>query len=120
MNPRDFGINGFSARAVTALLLIASMSEARAQESLQLLKTYDLGSSRYSEGLDFYFGFLWYTSSGGLCRLDPDNATDIDSDGDYDLFADLTRGFTHNSHSESPSGSKTNFTISPFSTAVAC
>jgi glutamine cyclotransferase len=101
MKSKDIRTNGFFALAGIALLLTALMSEARAQENLDLLKTYDLGAIRYSEGLDFYDGFLWYTSSGSLYKLDPDNATDIDSDGDYDLFADLTWDFTHNSYSES-------------------
>jgi hypothetical protein len=106
MKPTGVTSISFSALAVIALFLSALMSEAQAQEAeaqkhLKLLKTYDLGAGRWSEGLDFYDGFLWHTSSGSLYKLNPDSATDIDYDGDYDLFSDKTWDFTHHSHSES-------------------
>jgi len=91
----------FFVLAVIALSLGTLMSEAHAQESLALLKTYDLGESRYSEGLDFHDAFLWHTTSGNLYKLDPDSATDTDGDGDFDLTAEKTWNLTHHNYSES-------------------
>jgi glutamine cyclotransferase len=87
--------------AAAALLLSCPTTAARAQESLTLLKKYDLGADRYSEGLDFYNDFLWHTTRGNLFQLDPAGATDTDGDGDYDLQAEKTWTFTHSHHSES-------------------
>lgn len=58
---------------------------ASAQDQLTPQKKFDLGVMRYSEGLDFYDGFLWHTAIDTLHQLDPAAATDTDGDGDYDL-----------------------------------
>jgi len=87
--------------ATTALFLSCLTLAAKAQESLTLQKKYDLGSSRYSEGLDFYSHFLWHTTRNNLYKLNLDSATDTDGDGDYDLQAERTWILTHNNHSES-------------------
>jgi glutamine cyclotransferase len=81
---------------------------------LELLKKYDAGASRYSEGLDFHDGYLWHTTDDSLYRLDPDNAIDIDLDGDYDFTNVKTWAFTHHNHSESSvwfNGNLYNFTF---------
>ena len=91
----------FFALVVTALFLSALMSEVQALDTLTLLKKYDLGEGRWSEGLDFHDGFLWQTTSGKLYKLDTDGATDTDGDGDYDLPAEKTWNLTHLNHSES-------------------
>jgi len=91
----------FLVLAVMGLFLGALMSKALAQETLTLLKTYDLGDSRYSEGLDFHDGYLWHTTYGDLYMLDLESAVDTDGDGDFDLVAEKTWNLTHHSHSES-------------------
>lgn len=104
----------FLALAVTALFLITTTSEAQGQGTLRLLKKYDHGVSKYSEGLDFYDGFLWHTSWDSLYKLDPDSARDIDGDGDYDLTAEKTWNLNHHDHSESSvwfNGELYNFTF---------
>ncbi len=98
-----------------ALFLSALTPVVQAQESLTLQKKYDLGSSKYSEGLDFYNHFLWHTTRNNLYRLNLDSATDTDGDGDYDLQAERTWTLTHNHHSESSvwvDGEIFNFTYS--------
>jgi len=97
----DISSISFLVLAAIALFLSCLTSVAQAQESLTLLKKYDLGSSRYSEGLDFYNQFLWHTTRDNLSRLNLDSATDTDGDGDYDLQAKRTWILTHNYHSES-------------------
>lgn len=87
--------------AIIILCLVFWSTGALAQESLWLQKKYDLGADRYSEGLDFYNGFLWHTARYTLEKLDLATATDTDGDGDYDLQAERTWDFVHNHHSES-------------------
>ena len=97
----DICFISFLVLAAIALFLCCLTSVAQAQESLTLQKKYDLGSSRYSEGLDFYNQFLWHTTRDKLYRLNLDSATDTDGDGDYDLQAERSWILTHNHYSES-------------------
>ena len=87
--------------AAIFLCLSCLTSVTKAQENLTLRKKYDLGSSSYSEGLDFFNNFLWYTTKNNLYRLNLDSALDSDGDGDYDLEPDKTWILTHDHHSES-------------------
>lgn len=44
--------------------------------ALRLLKKYPhkgTNGDRYSEGLDFYKGYLWHTTKTGLSKPDPNN-----------------------------------------------
>jgi len=62
--------------------------------SLYLLKKYPHKGTKgdtYSEGLDFYNGYLWHTTKTGLTKLDPEN--------NFGVLE--TWRFTHQSHTES-------------------
>ncbi|MBD3335416.1 MAG: T9SS type A sorting domain-containing protein [Candidatus Eisenbacteria bacterium] len=87
--------------AAIGLLQSALMAPVQSDETLVLQKTYDFGWRRYSEGLDFYNGFLWHTTPDSLYKLDLESAADIDGDGDYDLQAERTWDLTHSNYSES-------------------
>jgi glutamine cyclotransferase len=87
--------------SLTVLFLYCIAPVGHAQESLTLLKKYDLGSNRYSEGLDYYNNYLWHTTRSALYRLNLESAQDNDGDGDHDLQAERAWDFSHHHHSES-------------------